>query len=167
MTGVDNPDIAISQAVTAADIAACKSLFGEYADALGFSIAHQGFEAEMADMPGAYAPPGGALLLARVDGAPAGAVGLRPLADPDGGGNYCEMKRLYVRPEFRGLSLGRRLAQAIIGRARSRGYEAMRLDTVAAMVEARALYASLGFFTIPSYNDSPLDGAMFYQLTLT
>jgi len=164
------PHVEISAAQTAADVAACKTIFIAYAEALDFSISYQGFAAEMAALPGAYAPPGGALLLARVDGVVAGAVGLRPLADPDGpkgNSNYCEMKRLNVLPAFRGLGLGRQLATGIIAEGRVRGYDALRLDTIAGMVEARALYTSLGFFPIASYNDSPLEGAMFYQLPLS
>jgi len=159
--------INISPASSAEDIEACRTIFVDYANSLGFSIAYQGFEAEMAGLPGDYAAPAGAMLLARVDGAAAGAVGLRPLADPEQKLSLCEMKHLYVRPEFRGLKLGRKLTEAVVAAGRSLDYDAMRLDTIEAMVEARALYTSLGFVTIPPYFSSPLDGAMFYQLVLT
>jgi ribosomal protein S18 acetylase RimI-like enzyme len=162
MTGID-----ISPARSLEDVEACRAIFVDYARSLGFSIAYQGFEAEMAGLPGDYAVPAGALLLARVDGAAAGAVGLRPLADPEQKLSLCEMKHLYVRPDFRGLKLGRQLTEAVIAAGEAIGYDAMRLDTVEAMVAARALYSSLGFVTIPPYFSSPLDGAMFYQLALT
>src|SRR5919201_2098828 len=100
-------------------------LFREYAESLGFSLDFQDFERELAALPGAYAPPRGALLLARVDGEPAGCVGLRPLGE-----TTCEMKRLYVRRAYRGRGLGRQLAEAAIAAARERGFQNMRLDTV-------------------------------------
>ena len=163
----EQPDIEILVAETAEDVAACTAIFVAYADSLGFSIAYQGFDAEMAAMPGAYAPPRGVLLLARVDGAPAGAVGLRPSAATNGNLDFCEMKRLYVRPAFRGLGLGRKLAHSVIDLARARDFAMMRLDTLDTMVAACALYTSLGFFAIPGYNDNPLEGAVFFQLPLT
>ena len=157
----------IHLATSTEDVDACRSIFIDYAQSLGFSIAYQGFEAAMAGMPGSYAPPTGCLLLARVDGTAAGAVGLRALADPDGQLKLCEMKHLFVRADFRRLKLGRKLAEAVIVESRALGYDAMRLDTIQAMESARALYSSLGFDTIPPYFDSPLEGAMFYQLALT
>lgn len=159
--------LSIVEAVDEDQVAEVKSLFLEYADALDFSIAHQGFEEEMATFPGAYAPPDGVLLLALVADNPAAAVGLRPLGEETSALKYCEMKRLYVRPDHRGLGLGRKLSIRLIERAREAGYEAMRLDTVLSMTAARGLYRSLGFSAIPSYNESPLEGAEYYELALT
>ncbi len=132
--------VSIDPADGPADLAHICALFLEYAESLGFSLCFQGFDDELATLPGRYAPPGGRLLLARVDGAVAGCVGLRP--DRDGG---CEMKRLYVRPAFRGHGLGRRLARAVLAAGAVQGYRAMRLDTVPAMTAAIALYRALGF----------------------
>jgi len=142
------------------DLAHIRDLFLEYARSLDFSLCFQGFDEELAALPGKYAPPEGALLLARVDGAVAGAVGLRPLGD-----GTCEMKRLYVRPEFRGTGAGRRLAERIVAIGGECGYRAMRLDTLASMEAARALYGSLGFREIPAYYDNPLCGALYFEKT--
>ena len=130
----------IFTAITDEDIEAAKQLFVEYADSLGFDLGFQNFEEELADLPGNYAPPEGRLLLAKYQGKIAGCVGLRKLSDV-----VCEGKRLYVRPEFRGLKIGRRLVEAIIAEARKIGYSSIRGDTVPSMQTAQALYASLGF----------------------
>lgn len=143
-------------------MAAVHGLFLEYANSLGFKLCFQGFDQELATLPGSYAPPEGRLFLARVDGAIAGVVGVRPLD-----GKRCEMKRLYVRPNSRGLKLGRRLAELAIAEARNIGYGQMVLDTLDKMKEARALYAGLGFHEIPAYYDNPLDGVIYAQLDLT
>tara|TARA_R110002167_G_scaffold51005_2_gene148007 strand:+ start:230 stop:685 length:456 start_codon:yes stop_codon:yes gene_type:complete len=141
---------------------AVKSLFRDYVGSLGFDLGFQDIDAEMADFPGKYAPPGGALLLARIDGATAGAVALRDLDD-----GICEMKRLYVRPEARGHGLGRRLIERLIVEAGARGYRAMRLDTVPRHHdEAIALYRGFGFREIAPYCHNPLPGALFMELTL-
>lgn len=153
---------ALTPADTPADIAEATRLFVEYAESLNFSLCFQGFDAEITAMPGRYAPPRGRLLLARVDSGAAGAVGLRPLD-----GDICEMKRLYVRPAFRGLGLGRRLAEAILARGREIGYGRMRLDTLQTMTAARALYEDLGFVEIAPYYDNPLDGVCYYECALT
>lgn len=153
--------ITVTPADTPAEVAETTRLFVEYAESLNFSLCFQGFDAEITDMPGRYAPPRGRLLLARVDGAAAGAVGLRPLD-----GNICEMKRLYVRPDFRRLGLGRRLAEAILARGREAGYGRMRLDTLASMTAAGALYHDLGFVEIAPYYDNPLDGVRYYECAL-
>jgi GNAT superfamily N-acetyltransferase len=118
-------DRVIRPARNAAEVAEAKTLFLEYADSLDFDLCFQGFDDEIADFPGRYAPPAGELLLAEADGAVAGAVGARPLED-----GVCEMKRLYVRPDYRGRDLGRGLAVAIVDWARQAGYQAMRLDTL-------------------------------------
>jgi ribosomal protein S18 acetylase RimI-like enzyme len=144
-----------------ADILAARELFLEYAQSLGFSLCFQGFDAELAALPGAYAPPAGALIVHRVEGLPAGCVALRPL-EP----GYCEMKRLYVRPAYRGTGLGRILAETAILRAREAGHRFMRLDTLPSMREAQALYERLGFREIPPYTENPICGARFLELEL-
>lgn len=138
-----------------------RRLFVEYATALGIDLGFQGFPEELATLPGAYAAPRGTLLLAWVDGAPAGCVGLRPL-DAD----TCELKRLFVRPAYRGRGLARQLSTAALAEARSRGYMRIRLDTLPTMVEAQALYRALGFREIGPYRASPVDGTVFMELAL-
>jgi GNAT superfamily N-acetyltransferase len=153
---------ALVDAVSADDLAAARRLFRAYADWLAVDLGFQDFERELATLPGAYAPPRGRLLLARVGGETAGCVALRPLA-PD----ICEMKRLWVEPGFAGAGLGRDLALAIIQAARDVGYRRMRLDTMPArMPAAQHLYATLGFKEIPPYYDNPLDGVVMLELTL-
>ena len=143
---------------------AVRALFLEYAASLDFDLCFQGFERELAGLPGAYAPPRGRLLLATVAGEAAGCVGLRPLA---GNGDACEMKRLYVRPAFLGQGLGGRLARAVIAEARSIGYGRMLLDTVPdRMAAATALYRRLGFREIPPYYANPIPGATYLELAL-
>ena len=145
------------------DIEAVRALFEAYAASLPVDLAYQGFAAELAGLPGAYAPPAGALLLARDgDGTPLGCVALRPLADP----GLCEMKRLFVAPAGRGRGLGRALAAAVIAAARDRGYREMRLDSLPSMTTAVALYRSLGFRAIPPYYNTPVAGTVFLALAL-
>jgi ribosomal protein S18 acetylase RimI-like enzyme len=138
-----------------------RALFLAYAQSLGFELCFQNFSAELAGLPGAYAPPDGRLFLAWVDGRPAGCVALRKLADA-----VCEMKRMYVQPDFRGFGLGRLLAQHVIQAGREAGYRLMRLDTIQTMQAAIALYRSLGFRTIPPYYANPIEGAQYMELTL-
>ncbi|MDP6785688.1 MAG: GNAT family N-acetyltransferase [Rhodospirillales bacterium] len=154
--------IAITHAETAADMGHVRALFVEYQRWLDVDLCFQGFDEELLNLPGAYAPPRGRLLLAREDAAVAGTVGMWPL-----GADLCEMKRLFVRPPWRGRGLGRRLADAIVGEARAAGYVRMCLDSLERLVAARALYESIGFARIPAYYDNPLEGALFMQLDLT
>jgi ribosomal protein S18 acetylase RimI-like enzyme len=148
----------------AAEIPAVRTLFEEYGASLGFDLCFQNFPAEMAGLPGDYAPPRGALLLA-VDGsaeAILGCIALRPLES-----DIAEMKRLYVRPAGRGLGIGRRMAEAIVIEARHLGYSRMRLDTLPSMGRAIALYEALGFRDIPPYRVNPIPGARYLELELT
>ena len=161
------PDIRIAPARTETDIAEVKSLFLDYARSLDFDLCFQGFDQEMATFPGNYSEPEGILLLARVDDQAAGAVGLRLQGRDADVGITCEMKRLYVRDDFRGLGLGRKLVEVLIDESRRIGYGAMRLDTIETMQEAIALYRSLGFFRINRYYDSPIENTEYYQLNLS
>jgi len=151
-----------AQVESAPQIAQARELFLEYAQSLGFSLCFQNFDKELAELPGDYAPPSGRLLLAEFDGQLAGCVALHPL---DSG--ICEMKRLYLRPQFRGKGLGRALAERIIAEARWAEYTSMRLDTVGpVMKDAVAMYRKLGFKEIAPYRPNPNPGTLYLELTL-
>jgi putative acetyltransferase len=154
------PVIELMTPVTAELLAATRALFREYAAQLRVDLCFQDFESELAELPGDYAAPRGALLLATVDGEIAGCGALRPLPDVDHV-NACEMKRLYVRPAFRRFGIGRVLAQALMDRGLEAGYSNLLLDTLDDMEAARGLYASLGFEEIPPYYFNPIPGAHY------
>ena len=160
--------VEISAPCTPTDHEAIKVLMREYASSLGFSLAYQDFETELADFPGKYAPPEGALLLATIGGEAAGTVALRKLD-----ATTCEMKRLYVKPAFRGRrttdgrSIGRALAEDIVAIGRERGYRRLRLDTIGGkMRQALSLYRSMGFVEIPPYYASPIPDTAYMELVL-
>jgi len=136
-------------------------LFKEYQESLGFDLSFQKFAKELTELPGEYAPPDGCLMLAIQGKQAVGCVALRKIKD-----NICEMKRLYIRSAFRRKGIGRRLAVRIIAEAHKIGYTHMRLDTIGSMVEANALYESLGFKKIKPYRYNPISGALYMELVL-
>jgi ribosomal protein S18 acetylase RimI-like enzyme len=146
---------------SAGEIAACGELFREYQRGLGVSLCFQGFDAELAALPGDYAPPAGRLVLALFGGRPAGCVALRPLFHRD-----AELKRLYVRSQHRGSGLGRLLAEHALAEARAIGYETVKLDTLPQMGAAQRLYETLGFVETAPYNDNPVSGVRFLAVDL-
>jgi len=154
--------VALLPAEAPHELEAANHLFTEYAASLGVNLEFQDFERELATLPGDYAAPRGALLLAYVDGALAGCCALRPLDSSDYP-NAAEMKRLYVRKAFRGFGLGRELAEGTLDAARQRGYDCVLLDTLDEMESARALYAELGFEEIPPYYHNPMAGAHYLK----
>lgn len=154
----DRSSIAIEPACLPQDTEIVRGLFAEYVDSLGVDLSFQDVAAELAHLPGKYAPPRGAILLARDDaGAALGCVALRPWSAP----GVCEIKRLYVRPAARGRALGRRLAEAAIAWAGRAGYTRMLLDTLASMQAARQLYVALGFREVAPYYDNPVPGTWY------
>jgi ribosomal protein S18 acetylase RimI-like enzyme len=154
--------LTITDAESVTQIAQARELFLEYAQSVGFSLCFQSFDQELAGLPGDYAPPDGRLLLAEYEGQLAGCVALHRL-----GPEICEMKRLYLRPQFRGKGVGRALAKKVIGEARCIGYRKMRLDTVEPiMKDAVAMYRRLGFREIEPYRLNPIAGAMYMELEL-
>jgi len=164
MTGAP-PLIAVMTPATPEWLDATRAIFREYAAQLGVDLCFQNFEAELAALPGEYAAPQGALLLALVGDQVAGCGALRRLTEVDYP-NACEMKRLFVRPAHRGLGLGRILAQELMGRALQAGYSTMLLDTLDDMEAARELYASLGFVEIAPYYYNPIPGSHYLKADL-
>lgn len=152
----------IRSSVLPEDLAVARALFVEYAASLSVDLSFQDFETELTTLPGAYAPPAGALLLAELAGDVVGCVALRPLDPP----SVAELKRLYVRPAGRGAGAGRALTKAVLEHARRAGYERVRLDTLPFMREAQALYRALGFVDIPPYRHNPVPGTSFMALDL-
>jgi putative acetyltransferase len=154
--------LTFAQAESPTQIAQARELFLEYSQSLGFSLCFQNFDKELAGLPGDYAPPDGRLLLVQYEDRLAGCVALHSL-EP----GICEMKRLYLRPQFRGKGLGRTIAEHIIAEARQIGYRRMRLDTVEpVMKDAVAMYRKLGFKEIAPYRANPIAGAMYMELEL-
>jgi putative acetyltransferase len=162
---MESARVELVAADTPALIAAVRVLFLEYAGSLSIDLCFQNFEAELSGLPGVYAAPAGTLLLALVDGQPAGCGALRALPDADYP-NACEMKRLYVPRSFRRFGLGRMLAQQLMDLATRAGYSCMLLDTLDEMEAARGLYASLGFEEIPPYYFNPIAGAHYLKVDL-
>lgn len=163
---LDKPSITLRTPSTPAELEAVRDIFREYATTLGVDLCFQGFEAELAQLPGDYAAPRGALLVAEVEGTVAGCCALRPLDTADYP-NASEMKRLYVRKAFRGFGLGRELAEAMLDRARQAGYACVLLDTLDDMESARALYTDLGFEEIPPYYHNPIAGAHYLKVNIS
>jgi ribosomal protein S18 acetylase RimI-like enzyme len=165
MSSVIGPDIRLVVPDSAEAFAEVRAIFREYAQGLGVDLCFQGFEEELAALPGDYAAPAGHLLLALVDGQVAGCGAFRALRDADHA-NACEMKRLFVRSAFRRFGLGRRLAEALMDEARRCGYSVMLLDTLDDMEAARELYASLGFVETAPYYFNPIPGAHYLRADL-
>jgi putative acetyltransferase len=152
----------IFSAASHEQIETIRELFIEYQQWLNFSLCFQGFDKELAELPGKYAPPKGRLYLAEEEGKIAGCIALRPMDET----GVCEMKRLYVRDAFRGKKFGRVLAEKVIADAKEIGYRSMRLDTLRRMEAARALYAKLGFKIISAYYDNPMEDVVYMELAL-
>lgn len=163
---MDRPQIELITASNPAELQAAREIFEEYARALEVDLCFQHFDEELASLPGEYAEPRGALLLALVDGALAGCCALRPLDTVDYP-NAGEMKRLYVRKAFRGFGLGRQLAESTLDAARRAGYACVLLDTLDDMEAARALYEDLGFEDIPPYYHNPVAGAHYLKVDIS
>mgnify|MGYP003583530108 CR=1 FL=1 len=181
---LNTPDVVIVTAVEPHEIEASRAIFREYADSLGIDLDFQNFDEELALLPGDYAEPRGALLLALIDGEAGGEAGPGQLRRSDGrpahvaaccalppldGGDYpnaAEMKRLYVRPAFRGMGLGRQLTEAILDAARGAGYACVLLDTLDDMEAARTLYEDLGFEEVPPYYHNPIAGSHYLKVEL-
>lgn len=160
-----NPEVELNTPVTPDDFAMLKAAFCEYAEGLGIDLTFQDFEQELQDLPGEYAEPRGALLVAWLNREVAGCCALRPLDTVDYP-NASEMKRLYVRPAFRRMGLGRQLAESILDKARAAGYDCVLLDTLDNMESARALYQDLNFEDIPPYYFNPVEGAHYLRVKL-
>jgi putative acetyltransferase len=157
--------ITIRNAQSPSEIAGAKQLFEEYAQSLGFSLCFQGFDKELAGLPGDYAPPHGRLLLAHGNGKVAGCVALHAFGPEAGAAG--EIKRLFVRPEFRGQKIGKALMDAVLEAARAIGYQRLLLDTVTGkMDKAIAMYREYGFREIPSYRANPVEGVIYMEMDL-
>lgn len=165
MTDTGAAAISLRPAQFPDDLQTVRDLFLDYQAGLGIDLCFQGFEAELAELPGAYAPPAGALLLAFVDDEPAGCCALRPLYNTDHL-NACEMKRLFVRPAFRGFGLGRLLVERVLSDGQLAGYTTMLLDTLSDMETARALYQEMGFVEVAPYYHNPIPGAHYLKVDL-
>jgi putative acetyltransferase len=162
---LSSPHIVVRQAESAGDLESVRTLFREYATSLDVDLCFQNFEDELRQLPGEYASPQGALWVAIVDSVFAGCCAVRPLPGVDYV-NASEMKRLYVRPQFRGLGLGRQLSEAVLDSARAAGFDCILLDTLDDMEAARALYQELGFAEIPPYYYNPIAGAHYLKADL-
>jgi ribosomal protein S18 acetylase RimI-like enzyme len=157
-----NRDIRLTYIESGPALETIRALFLEYARSLDFNLCFQNFDKELLELPGPYRPPAGRLILCEVDGQAAGCIALKPLES-----GACEMKRLFVRPEFRGMHLGLTLARHVVEDAREIGYSVMRLDTIRGKMDnAIALYASVGFKEIPAYYHNPVPNAFFMELKL-
>jgi ribosomal protein S18 acetylase RimI-like enzyme len=165
MTETPSTAIVLRWAQGPDDIEAVRALFLDYQADLGIDLCFQGFAAELDELPGVYAPPNGAIALALVGGSPAGCCAFRPLEGSDHL-NACEMKRLFVRPAFRGFGLGRQLVDLILSEARLAGYTNMLLDTLTDMEAARALYQEAGFYEVAPYYHNPIAGAHYLKVEL-
>ena len=159
---VDRPEITLIHPTNPEELEAAREIFVEYAGSLDVDLDFQGFEEELAELPGEYAAPRGHLVLALVEGAVAGCCALRPIDDVDYA-NACEMKRLYVRKAFRGFGLGRQLVDHTLTTAAQLGYDCILLDTLDSMESARALYADFGFEEIPPYYHNPIAGTHYLK----
>lgn len=158
-----NDTIHLINVTTPEQIGTIRTLFLEYQQWLNVSLCFQGFDQELAGLPGAYAPPSGRLYLATIADAVAGCIALRAMDEDE----VCEMKRLFVREEFRGMGIGRQLAERVVADARAAGYRRMRLDTLRRMEEARSLYRSLGFVEIAPYYHNPIEETAYMELMLS
>ncbi len=165
MTDTGTAVVSLRPAQFPDDLQTVRQLFLEYQAGLGIDLCFQGFDAELAELPGAYAPPAGTLLLACVDGEPAGCCAMRPLYNTDHL-NACEMKRLFVRPAFRGFGLGRLLVERVLSDGQLSGYTTMLLDTLSDMETARALYQEMGFVEVAPYYHNPIPGAHYLKVDL-
>jgi putative acetyltransferase len=154
--------VELKQVQTAEQVEQARELFSEYQTSIDVDLCFQGFAEELAGLPGSYAPPGGRLLLAVVDGTPRGCVGLHEITS-----ETCEMKRLYVQPGQRGIGLGRLLVARVLDEARSIGYRRIVLDTLPSMTRAQAMYGALGFEEIPPYGPNPVQGTRYLGRSLT
>jgi ribosomal protein S18 acetylase RimI-like enzyme len=158
----DKTQIELQLVIDPTRVSVVQELFREYQAEINVDLSFQDFDSELDSLPGVYSPPRGRLYVATVDSVPAGCIGLRPLKD-----DRCEMKRLFIRPQFRGLKLGRFLSERVIDDARAIGYTSMVLDTLPSMRQAKALYRSLGFREIAPYRFNPIPGTAYMELVLS